>query len=312
MNENAELSGNEMHDVTPPEGGGRWPKVLAIVFFCALVAGLGYAWNVRARASRLAADNAQMEASLTQTRGQLSALATRVEQMTAQQQQAQQAQQAEQAKAESQAHARKRRAPAEDARLKKLQAQIDEHAKEIADTRQAVDQTRSDFDNKLGSTRDELNGNIARNHDEVVALEKKGERAFFEYDVYKSKQFRRVGPIGISLRKANVKHGFCDLTLLVDDRELTRKHVNLFEPVLFYPSGYQSALEVVVYQVDKNHIKGYVSAPKYTPEQLASGSQQQSQSTGANAPAAATPQPAAKSNTPAASATAAQLEHRPN
>ena len=59
---------------------------------------------------------------------------------------------------------------------------------------------------ELASTRTELQGSIARTHDDLVVLEKKGERSYYEFDIDKNAQFQRKGPVGIRLRKANTKH----------------------------------------------------------------------------------------------------------
>jgi len=247
---------------------GRWPKIAAIVFFCAMVAGLVYAFNERARAGRLADDYAAMSADLKQTQAQLAALASRLQALSAPapaEQLAAGTSAAPQGKAQKlQARAAtssKRRV--EDPRWKKVEAQLAEHQQMIDRTRQDVEQARSDFESNLGSTRDELNGSIARNHEELVELQKRGERIFYEYSLTKTKRFERVGPLGISLRKANPKREYCDLVMLVDDREISRKHVNLYEPVMFYPSGYAQPLEVVVYNIDRDEASGYVSVPKY-------------------------------------------------
>jgi hypothetical protein len=43
----------------------------------------------------------------------------------------------------------------------------------------------------LTNARTELSGSIAHTHDELVLLEKKGKRNYVEFDLTKSKQFRR-------------------------------------------------------------------------------------------------------------------------
>lgn len=150
------------------------------------------------------------------------------------------------------------RRQADDPRWKQFQSRLDEQGK-------AIDATRQD----LTSTRTELNGSIARTHDELVALERKGERSYFEFDVNKSKQFQRTGPVGIRLKKANTKHSFADLELEVDDADLTKKHVNLYEPVTFYNSQDGRPVELVINGVTKDHIHGYVATPKYSASELA-------------------------------------------
>jgi len=144
-----------------------------------------------------------------------------------------------------------------------VEAELAEHQKAINSAQQQVQATRSEFQNNLSSTRDELNGSIAKTHSELVELERKGERNYYEFDLFKAKQFQRVGPIAVSLRKTNAKHQFCNLHLLVDDKELTKKHVNLYEPVMFYTDENGRPLELVINTISKNHMHGYVSAPKY-------------------------------------------------
>jgi hypothetical protein len=155
-----------------------------------------------------------------------------------------------------------------DPRWKKVQAQLDAQGKQIDDQGKQIESTRQE----IASTRTDLEGSIARTHDELVVLQKKGERNYIEFDLDKSKNFHTEGQVGISLRKADRKHQFADLKLLVDDRELTKKHVNLYEPVIFYPSEERQAVELVINSITKDHIHGYISAPKYKASELATGS----------------------------------------
>jgi hypothetical protein len=148
-----------------------------------------------------------------------------------------------------------------DPRWKKMQTQLDAQGKAIESTQQ-----------QLASTRTDLEGSIAHTHDELVVLQKKGERNYFEFDLDKTKRFQTVGGMGVSLRKANTKHQYADLELLVDDREISKKHLNLDEPAMFYPGGERQAVELVVIGISKNHVHGYISAPKYRASELASAS----------------------------------------
>ncbi len=70
------------------------------------------------------------------------------------------------------------------------------------------------------------------------------------------------------LRKANTKHEYADLELLIDDLKLSKKHVNVYEPVVFYPGEDKAPVELVINNISKNHIHGYVSAPKYRPADM--------------------------------------------
>src|SRR5207237_8728743 len=113
----------------------------------------------------------------------------------------------------------------EDPRWKQIQTQLSEQQKQI-------DATRQD----LGSARTELQGSIARTHDELVLLQKKGQRNYFEFDIDKSGQFEKDGPVGIRLKKTKTKHQYADLEMMVEDFKVSKKQVNVLEPCIFYDS----------------------------------------------------------------------------
>ena len=238
-----------------------------VPFLAAVVvagAGVGYAVHehnsaqtLATQAQTLSAQNQQMNEQLNATHSQLDALAAKVNQIALNNQ----ARPAETATGNAAASAAPRvvrlRSAAQDARFKKLQSQIDAQS-------QALDSTRSDLDN----TRTELTGSIARTHDDIVVLQKKGERNYYEFDIQKSKDFKHEGPVSVRLKKANTKSQYADLLLIVDDRNLTQKHVNLYQPVMFYAPDSPLPMEVVINDITKDHIHGYVSAPKYRQSEL--------------------------------------------
>lgn len=168
---------------------------------------------------------------------------------------------------------------ADDPRFNQMQQQLSEQQKQLATTREDMEKTRNDFDGKLNSTRadldgrltttrDELNGSIARTHEQVVALEKRGERNYFEFQLDKSKNFQRVGPISLVLRKVNYKHKSFNLGLMVDDFKLDKKNVNLYEPVWITLTDRPQPVELVVNKVSKDQVTGYLSEPKYKKSEL--------------------------------------------
>ncbi len=239
-----------------PLDGYRAAIVIAIVALC--VGLFAYATHQRTQLSRMTVQAAQANVALADTRSQIDMLTAKVNEMSA-------AEQARQAAA--QGAARRTRVTAshrrrvEDPRWKKMQSQLDEQQKAIA-------ATRSDLTSALDSAKTELSGSIARNHDELVALQRRGERNYYEFDVNKSKQFSRSGPVAVKLRKANTKHQYADLQLMVDDAQLDKKHVNLYEPVTFLNTDTGQPVQLVIQAISKDHIHGYVSEPKYKADQL--------------------------------------------
>jgi len=162
-----------------------------------------------------------------------------------------------------------RRRPVDDPRWNQIRSQLTDQQKELANTREQVEKTRSDLEGRLSSTKDELNGSIARTHEELVALEKRGQRNYYEFSLDKTKRFQRVGPVSLSLRKVNFKRKSYNLALMGDDLELNKKSVNLYEPVWITLTDRPQPVELVVNRIDKDHIKGYLSEPKFKKSELA-------------------------------------------
>lgn len=162
------------------------------------------------------------------------------------------------------------RRTADDTRWRQMQEQVTEQKKELADTKQQLDQTRTDLQNNLNSTRDELTSSIAKNHDELVILQKRGDRTIYEFDLERSKQFHRVGPLNVSVRTVNQKHRYYDLVMTVEDQQVERKHASLYEPLMLRLADRPQPVELVVNRIDKNGVKGYLSEPKYKNSELAS------------------------------------------
>lgn len=248
----------------------RHPTLLSVLTTVFILAATGVVLGVlsyqqRSVVSRIATQESALEASMTQLHLQLQETAAKISDIAATQ--------AAQATAaantvQSDARAAAAEANAQATRLRQLQTAISGQEKKLQATQAEMAKTRSDLEGNLNSTRDELNGSIARTHDQLVVLEKRGARNYFEFDIVKSKQFQRTGPLSVSVRKTDVKHGFVDLVLLVNDREVGKKNVNLYEPVWIYETKDAQPVQVVVNRIDKDLAHGYISAPKYTPADM--------------------------------------------
>ncbi|MGH9686132.1 MAG: hypothetical protein ACRD5K_03460 [Candidatus Acidiferrales bacterium] len=256
-----------------------WPG--AVIVALILVAGLAivYAHSQRADINAMAARDASLNANVAQLQNQLQSTTSKLNDVVSQQQAAAQAA-AEQAQAKAKAQAAARRSArrnvrrhvltASEKRYNALQARVAAQQKELDQTNQSIAQTRSDLQANLDSTASGLNGSIAKNHNELVALEKRGQRSYFEFDLSRSKRFSRSGPISLSLRHADTKHERYNMMLLVDDNRLEKKNVDLYEPIWISSSDEPQPLEIVVNKITKNHIHGYISAPKFSNAELTS------------------------------------------
>src|ERR1700722_7667563 len=210
---------------------------------------MGYVSRERQQTRDLQATNQSLTSSLTQLQGELQSVTDRLNTLSA----PREAPLAPKPKAHVVVAKRTPTAkPKDDPRWEQLQNQLSDQQQQLASTRE-------ELEGKVDSTRDELSGSIARTHDELVALEKRGERNYYEFKLGKSKKFQRVGPLSVELRKANLKRKSYDVTMLVDDNQLQKKSINLFEPIWINLADRPEPLQLVVNKIDKDQIRGYLS-----------------------------------------------------
>ncbi|HET6929738.1 MAG TPA: hypothetical protein VFI45_05415 [Candidatus Acidoferrum sp.] len=276
MREHEELNEHESPYGSNSSGPNRWLVIAVVVMLGVAGVALGYGYRQQMLVGHLTAQQTVADSTISQMQGQLSAVTSKLNDMTAAQQaqaqaqaQAEAAKQADKKTAAGVAHTGAKRSGVTDKRYKQLQSQLAEQQKQLKDTQDLVAKNRTDLEGNISSTRDELNGSIAKTHEELVVLQKRGERNYTEFDLMKAKQFQRIGPITLSLRKADTKHKNYDVEMIVDDNQMSKKRVNLYEPIWIHTENESQPVQIVVNRIEKNLIHGYVSAPKYRPSELA-------------------------------------------
>lgn len=131
-----------------------------------------------------------------------------------------------------------------------------------------VAQARSDLNKtaaELRSVRGDLgvqSGLIATNAKELAALRELGERNYVEFNLAKTNKPQRVGAINVVLRKADPKRSRFTVDVIADDKKVEKKDRTINEPVQFYVSRARQPYELVVNEVQKDRIVGYLAVPK--------------------------------------------------
>jgi hypothetical protein len=105
-------------------------------------------------------------------------------------------------------------------------------------------------------------GYIATNGRELQALRQLGERNYFDFHIERSGKAQRVGDVSIILRKTDAKRNKYTLEVLAGDKKTEKKEKSINEPVQFYVSKARLPFEIVVNEVQKDYIIGYLSSPK--------------------------------------------------
>jgi predicted nucleic acid-binding Zn-ribbon protein len=153
---------------------------------------------------------------------------------------------------------------------KESQEQIGAVATEVGGAKKDIEATKTDLEATKGklerATGDMgvMSGLIARNHDDLEELRRRGDRNYYEFTLTKSKNGQKVGPIQLTLNRTDPKKSKYTMTVLVDDRTIEKKDKTAGEPVQFYVKGVSrmAPYEIVVFDVNKNQATGYLSTPK--------------------------------------------------
>jgi chromosome segregation ATPase len=105
-------------------------------------------------------------------------------------------------------------------------------------------------------------GLIATNSNELSALKRLGERNYFEFKIGRTKDRQRVGDVTLLLKKTDTKKNKYTVEVMADDKLTEKRDKNINEPVQFYTSKAKQPYELVVNQVQKDQIVGYLATPK--------------------------------------------------
>jgi chromosome segregation ATPase len=134
---------------------------------------------------------------------------------------------------------------------------------DLASNKSAIEDTRSDLQRvrgDLGIT----SGLVATNGKQIQELRDLGDRNIYQFTLAKDGKMQKVGDIELLLRKADAGHNRFNLDIMADDRRVEKKDRTVNEPVQFYTSAAKQPYELVVNQVGKNQITGYLATPKVT------------------------------------------------
>ncbi len=131
---------------------------------------------------------------------------------------------------------------------------------DVASTQADLSTTKSQLTRVVGD-QGVMSGLIATNHDELEQLRRRGERNYYEFTLEKNVP-KVVGTTKLTLKKSDVKRSKYNLFILADDKNIEKKDKNLDEPVQFYSGKTPALFEIVVNNMNKNQVTGYLSTPK--------------------------------------------------
>lgn len=158
----------------------------------------------------------------------------------------------------------KQEAQATDAKIGAVNAEVGTVKSEVASTKSELDKTISELKSVKGDLGVQ-SGLIATNGKELAALIAKGDRNYYEFNLGKTKAPYKVGDISMLLKKADNKKNRYTIEVYADDKRVEKKDKTINEPVQFLVAkGGRTPYEIVVNEVRKDSIVGYLVTPKVT------------------------------------------------
>jgi DNA repair exonuclease SbcCD ATPase subunit len=132
---------------------------------------------------------------------------------------------------------------------------------DVAATQADLASTKSQLQRTIGDA-GVMSGLIARNSTELEELKHKGDRTYYEFSLEKNKDPKLMSSIKLQLKKVDAKKGKFTLAVNADDRVIEKKDKTLDEPIQFYSGKTPALFEIVVNNIGKNTVSGYLSVPK--------------------------------------------------
>lgn len=135
---------------------------------------------------------------------------------------------------------------------------------DLASTKAQADKTATDLDRMTGDM-GVMSGLVATNGKQIAQLRALGDRNIYEFNISKKAGMQKVGDIQMKLTKSDQKKNRFTMVVMADDKFIEKKDKTTNEPVQFYAvPGSRQPYEIVVNEVDKDTIKGYLATPKIT------------------------------------------------
>lgn len=148
-------------------------------------------------------------------------------------------------------------------KLDGVSTQVGSVRTDLDSARTDLEQTRSDLQRTRGDL-GEMSGLVATNAKQIQTLRDLGDRNIYEFTIAKKAGAQKVADIQVTVEKADPKRNRFSLQLLADDKRVEKKDRTINEPVQFYTARARQPYELVVNEVQKDKVIGYLAIPKVT------------------------------------------------
>jgi len=150
-----------------------------------------------------------------------------------------------------------------DGKLDGISTEVGTVKSDVASAKSNIEETQGELQRTKGDL-GVMSGLIATNSKEIQYLRDLGDRNIYEFSIDKTAGMQKVGDIQVMLKRADSKRNRYTLDVRVDDKLVEKREKTINEPVQFYTLAAHQPYELVVNQVKKDKVIGYLATPKVT------------------------------------------------
>ena len=142
-----------------------------------------------------------------------------------------------------------------------VSTRLDETSGEVGVLREVADANREGIDenrNSLGT----LQTTVDSNTTEITGVKRSLDRDYYNFELQKKGGVMKVFNVSLQLKDTDFKRQRYHVEIVADGKRMSKKRVNINEPIFFYIEGVKKPYEILVNRVDKQFVVGYLSVPK--------------------------------------------------
>ena len=136
-----------------------------------------------------------------------------------------------------------------------VQGELDQTRESLTETADLLASTQKDVDG--------ISGRVGTHEAAIERLKMQGQRDVTRFDLPVSKERTKIETVQMRVKDIDHKKNRYTLEVMADDRIVTHKDRLLNQPVEFYVTGASQPYEVVVTDIERNQISGYLATPKF-------------------------------------------------
>ena len=159
-----------------------------------------------------------------------------------------------------------------DGKLDGISSEVGTVKSDVASAKSNIEETQGDLQRTKGDM-GVMSGLIATNSKEIQYLRDLGDRNIYQFTIAKIAGMQKVGDIQVMLRKADSKRNRYTVDVRADDKLVEKRDKSINEPVQFYTARAHQPYELVVNEVQKDKVIGYLATPKVTVSRNTNGNQ---------------------------------------